>query len=148
LSRKSADSWCKSACLVLRSADFALLWFFSISWLFRFFKLVKNEHSPRDTTDLATDLVYILTSCTSCSLQKEEPCFRASSTSVSQVHLHSTWEDKGVETRLVDEGHLLFSARGGGVTFGYITSSTTIDEAVFYRVVRRGHVQNLNLLVI
>ena len=56
-------------------------------------------------------------------------------------------EDKGVETGFVDEGHLLFSARGGGVTFGYIpTSSTTIDEAVFYRVVRRGHVQNLSLL--
>ena len=54
---------------------------------------------------------YILTSCTSCSLQKEEPCFRASSTSVSQVRLHSIREDKGVESRLVDKSAELFSAK-------------------------------------
>ncbi len=28
---------------------------------------------------------------------------------------------RGVETGFIGEGHLLFSARGGGVTFGYIT---------------------------
>ena len=40
------------------------------------FQVCKMGISPHDTTNLAADVVYILTSCTSCSLQKEEPCFK------------------------------------------------------------------------
>jgi hypothetical protein len=54
------------------------------------FQVFKMGISPHDTTDLATDLVYIIDIMHLLPLQKEEPCFRASSTSVSQVHLHST----------------------------------------------------------
>ena len=102
--------------LVLRGADFALHWFFGISWLFRFFKYVKNGHfSPRyhwfsHGFGIYIDIMHL------CSLQKEVgPCFRESSTSVSQVHLHSTWEDEGVEAGFVDEGGWFDSI--GGVHF-------------------------------
>ena len=77
---------------------------------------------------------YILTSCTSCSLQKEEPCFKASSTSVSQVCLHSTWEDKGVKTGLVDEDGLCLvvrtsvAKRDGGFVFALYMLSNRISS--------------------
>ena len=97
----------KEFVLVLRGADFALLWFFCILWLFRFFKYVKTGHfSPRyhwfsHRFGIYIDIMHLL-----FPPERGGAMFRASSTSVSQVHLHSTWEDEGVETRFVDEYRL------------------------------------------
>ena len=87
--------------------------------------------SPHDTTDLATDMVYILTSCTSCSLQKEVGlCFRVSSISVSQVHLHSIREDKGVETGFVDVKHQLCPSVCKGTAFYRILFLHTSRDSI------------------
>ena len=116
LSRKSADSWCKSVCFGAPRCWFCPPLIFLYFVAIQIFQVCKMGISPHDTTDLAADVVYILTSCTSCSLQKEVgPCFSASSTSVSQVHLHSTWEDAGVETGFVDEGGLCLVTRTGAL---------------------------------
>ena len=52
-------------------------------------------------------------------IQKEGGCFRASSTSVSLVPLHSTGEEKGVETGLVDKEGLWICSWNHSPESGY-----------------------------
>ena len=72
--------------------------------------------SPHDTTDLATDLVYILTSCTSAPSRKRwDPVLARRPLLYSKCAFIQHERMRGVETGFVDKDGLCLVTRTGAL---------------------------------